>query len=381
MKKNIVFFSGNDHTPWGGSEELWAGAARALLEKAHIVQVYARQWPRTPDRIEKLQVLGAQVHFYTFPGSKSFLQRAIDKVIKSQELYKKLFLTSMQTNPDLYVISLGNPYGQAQAWLRELKKARHDYVLIINLASEIFWPSDELLEECMDIYREARKVYFLAHNNLNIVERQLGIRLPNAELVYTPRTVDFGVEPTWPKEDGFFHVACAGRLSPLHKGQDLLFEVMKQDKWRQRNIRIKLYGEGENVRSLKRLKESYGLEQISFHSFENDVRSIWNANHAAIFPSRMEGMPLALIEALLCHRMAIVTDIAGHAEVVKDNETGFIAEAPTVKHIDEALERAWAQRHRWQEMGLKAGADIRTIVPEKPAEIFAGKLEALLAGR
>ena len=41
-------------------------------------------------------------------------------------------------------------------------------------------------------------------------------------------------------------------------------------------------------------------------------------------------MPLSLVEALFCGRPALVTDIAGHAELITEGENGFLAEAATV---------------------------------------------------
>ena len=53
-------------------------------------------------------------------------------------------------------------------------------------------------------------------------------------------------------------------------------------------------------------------------------------------------MPLALVEAMLCGRTAVVTDVGGNAEWIEDGETGFVAEAATAKSFGAALkERGW----------------------------------------
>ena len=57
-----------------------------------------------------------------------------------------------------------------------------------------------------------------------------------------------------------------------------------------------------------------------------------------MLPSRFEGLPLALVEAMLCPRPAVVTNVAGNTEVIEDGETGFVAAAPTAGHLDEAME-------------------------------------------
>ena len=65
-------------------------------------------------------------------------------------------------------------------------------------------------------------------------------------------------------------------------------------------------------------------------------------------------MPLSVVEAMLCGRPCIVTDVAGNRELIRDNVNGFLAKAPTVELLDEAMNRAWENRHRLREMGEAA---------------------------
>jgi glycosyltransferase involved in cell wall biosynthesis len=95
-----------------------------------------------------------------------------------------------------------------------------------------------------------------------------------------------------------------------------------------------------------------------------------------VLPSRFEGNPLALIEAMLCGRVPIATNVGRVAELVDDNRHGFVAPAATSELIDDALERAWQRRHEWQAMGQLAAAAIRQRHSLRPAEDFA---DAVLA--
>ena len=63
---------------------------------------------------------------------------------------------------------------------------------------------------------------------------------------------------------------------------------------------------------------------------------------------------MALIEALLCGRPAVVTDAGDSARWVLDGSTGFVAAAARPRPLEEALDRAWNARHRWEEMGRAA---------------------------
>ena len=115
---------------------------------------------------------------------------------------------------------------------------------------------------------------------------------------------------------------------------------------------------------------------ISATSFEGqtaDLTSIWKEHHALVLPSRAEGLPLALVEAMMCGRPCVVTKVGGNAKVVEDGITGFLA-APDEDSIDAALEEAWARRGELREMGQRAALRIRELVPANPAEDFADTL-------
>jgi len=117
-----------------------------------------------------------------------------------------------------------------------------------------------------------------------------------------------------------------------------------------------------------------GLSNVSFAGYEADVARIWERNHALLLPSRAEGLPLVLVEAMLSGRVPIVTDLAGNAEVVEDGRTGFIAAAASEAALAEAMERAWARRADWPAIGAAAGAAIRELVPPDPPGLLADTL-------
>jgi glycosyltransferase involved in cell wall biosynthesis len=81
---------------------------------------------------------------------------------------------------------------------------------------------------------------------------------------------------------------------------------------------------------------------------------------------------------MLCARPAVVTNVAGNPEVIEDGQTGFVAAAPTVGHLDEAMERAWRHRGNWRAMGVEAARQIRRLVPPDPAGEFVKELMTLV---
>lgn len=90
---------------------------------------------------------------------------------------------------------------------------------------------------------------------------------------------------------------------------------------------------------------------------------------------------MVTVEAMLCRRACVVTCCGRNGDLVDDNETGFVAQAATVKLLDEALERAWQARHQWREMGELAALRVDQRYSRQPVEDFADRIEALAAGR
>jgi glycosyltransferase involved in cell wall biosynthesis len=129
---------------------------------------------------------------------------------------------------------------------------------------------------------------------------------------------------------------------------------------------------------LRDLARHLALKKVDFPGFVSDVESIWKTHHALVLPSRTEGLPLALIEAMMCGRFGIVTNEGGTSEVVDEGRTGFIANAAKVDELDHAMERAWAMRAEWESIGKAAGRAVRTMVPLDPLASFTAKLLRLV---
>jgi glycosyltransferase involved in cell wall biosynthesis len=198
--------------------------------------------------------------------------------------------------------------------------------------------------------------------------------------VRNPFNVDFNAKPSWPLpgRDGELRFACVGRLEPTGKGQDILFEALATPAWATRKWRLHLYGDGLNRGSLESWSRRLGLsDRIVFEGWVTGIEKIWALNHVLVMPSRIEGLPLSVVEAMLCGRPVVATAVAG-AEVIEDEITGFLAEAPTVSCVADALERFWARREDAREIGAMAAKKIRDLVPPDPARVFADKLKELL---
>lgn len=346
----IAIISTMAGSPWGGSEELWAATADIALENGHSVALSTYQWTEIAPQIVQLQQKGAKVLFQPLP-KPGIVGRIISKFnISFDELFR--------FQPDVLIINQGGTYDPLTMRLGNLFDLLYSrsipYIVICHCNEDSYTPSPAIRAQAIRLFENAASVLFVAERNLKTAERQLARKLPNSQIVRNPvnlTTIDAIPSPPL-KTVNFANVA---RLEVDFKGQDTLFEALSTAPWQTRNWQLNLYGKGRDSEYLQTLAHHYNIgDRVQFHGHVQDVRMIWSSNHFLVLPSRREGTPLSLVEAMLCGRPAIVTDVGGNTEWVEESITGFIAEAPTARSLTAALERAWQAQSTWKTMATQA---------------------------
>jgi glycosyltransferase involved in cell wall biosynthesis len=352
---------------WGGSEELWSGAARVLAERGHHVTAFKTALDEGHPSIRRLKSLCTVRNLPRPPRLQPLATRA-------HLLLLAVRLTARR--PDLVVVSQGDNHDGLH-FGHLCRKLRIPYALISQKAADHFWPPDESRRYRRSVFGGAARCFFVSEHNRWLTEDQNGARLANAVVVRNPYLVPAGGPLPWPERgDGSLRLACVARLYLLDKGQDMLLRVLAREKWRGRSLHVSFYGRGINGEALSELAARLGLRNASFEGQTEDVPGIWREHHALVLASRAEGLPLALVEAMMCGRPAVVTKVGGNPEVVEDGVNGFLA-APDEDSIDAALEEAWARRGELRAMGERAALRIRELVPINPAAEFADLLSDL----
>ncbi len=400
---------------WGGSEELFGSTAKYLKQQGHEVYVFKLQICAHP-RILELQAAGVKVialnslqflkvkhhafiliHYLVrllrflpipvkcyFIHKQSLLLQTLRRIESSLLVISQkdnidpqrsfLLHTLRQIEPSLVVISQGDNFDGLN-YGHICLELNLPYVIISQKASDPFWPHGNKRQMMQDVYRKAKFSFFVSQHNLSLTEAQIAYRFTNAEVIRNPHQALIPEALLYPRiENDCFKIACVARLWILDKGQDVLLRVLAQDKWQNRNLQISFFGEGVDREALMDMATLLGIKNVSFYGFVNNILDVWHHHHALIMPSRAEGLPIALVEAMMCGRPAIVTDVGGISEVVEDNLTGFIAKGAFFTAVDEAMERAWQRRYEWEYIGKQASIYIRKIIPPYPEQIFADKL-------
>lgn len=377
----IVFVNDVHGSRQSGCQVLWARSALHLKESLTARVGLAFRSGSCPDLDEVVRLLGAGCqHFLEKTDLPSMPTRIIRRLLRRKTIVDARFATLSwldSLKPDLVVICQSGCVG-VDFWGHRLRKRDLRYVTLTQCADVHMWLPDDENDLLREGYLGAQRNYFVSEGNLRIVETMIGAPLENGTVICNSFRATFDQAFSWPTQDSTLRMACVARLYPPAKGQDLLLKVLAGDKWKSRDIHLSLVGSGSCLRSLQRLVNNLGLEsKVSFTGHVEDISTVWKQHHLLVMPSRYEGMPLAILEALLQGRPCVTTDVAGHAEYITDGQNGFLAEAPTVKHLDDALELAWQKRGELEEMGKQAYARAHQQIPADPAARFAEELSIL----
>jgi glycosyltransferase involved in cell wall biosynthesis len=122
-------------------------------------------------------------------------------------------------------------------------------------------------------------------------------------------------------------------------------------------------------------------KRVEFMGHSSTPMEIWKTHHALVLMSRYEGTPLVLMEAMLAGRPVISTAVAGIPELIKHGLNGFLAEAPSVEHVQRCLEEAWSRNADWPAIGRAGHAAAAERAREVPAVRLARELLALAKQR
>lgn len=346
---------------WGGSEGLWSETAKHLTNMGIKTIASVQNWqPLSPN----IEVLHNQydIEIMTRNGTSQII--AEETITKQQ--------------PNLVVISLGNSL-EGTVWTDACRRSKIQYILIVHYAAEWEFPDNSLFEKLKNSYRDAKHIYFVSQNSRSIVEKQIAFGVGGSSSIATcPCNIPLNVNLPFPSLVGGLKMACVARLDPKDKGQDLAISVLAQEKWRKRPIKLSLYGNGSGSKVIQELISYYNLSSVEVVGFVTDIKEIWRNHHVLLLPSRAEGKPLSLMEAMLCGRVPAVTDVAGNTELVTHMETGFVAEFPRMNCVDAMLEHVWQNQSRLQYMGEQAKSHAMALLDPTPANSLAKKLKDFL---
>lgn len=160
-------------------------------------------------------------------------------------------------------------------------------------------------------------------------------------------------------------VLSVGRLDP-QKGQDLLLDAFRRLVARHPDARLGVVGTTgrssatrearEYHRRIRSLAASEALEgRVRFLGWRDDVPRLLAATDLYAQPSRWEGWPVAVVEAMAAGVPLVTSDCSGRPRGFVDGEHGWIVPTGDVEALEAALSRALRRtRTELRRMGGRA---------------------------
>jgi glycosyltransferase involved in cell wall biosynthesis len=154
---------------------------------------------------------------------------------------------------------------------------------------------------------------------------------------------------------------CAGRLEE-QKGHAVLIEALAEVKRRGLDFVVALAGDGSLRAELERRVAGLGLTDcVRFLGMVEELGPLLAAADAVVMPSRWEGLPLTLLEALARGRPVVASAVGGIPEVIEDRVSGRLVPPGDVTALVEALE--WL--HRRADLAAALGREGLATVRER----------------
>lgn len=279
---------------------LYVGMRQATTALFPLVQA---MWQQTPDR---RAYFGGRL-----PGIVASL------LLRRAKGYKRPFLANVVGDPQ-NVLAAGvlGPVGMVLAPVAGAVLRRQ-----VRLADAVVYVTERYLQQ---LYPARSDVLQLARSN---------VELPASAFAAHDRNRPAG-EP--------FRLISVGSQEQLYKGHDLLLRAVAGLHRSGRRVELHLVGAGRRQRELRNLAERLSIAKgVIFHGHVgevNRVRDLLDASDVYVQPSRTEGMPRALLEAMAralpCagssaggipelldpHLVFGVDDLAGLVEIIKKLE-------------------------------------------------------------
>lgn len=181
--------------------------------------------------------------------------------------------------------------------------------------------------------------------------------------------------PTRPSTTGRFILIQLGRLCD-QKNQILLIDAFASICKKHYQWDLHIVGDG-NLKEdiISHIKHLALRDRVFLMGNRNDVPELLTSSHLFCIPSKWEGFPNALAEAMAHGLPAIgLSDCPGVRDLIIDNETGKLT---SKKGLSQALDHLMSNPKTRQAMGGKARTYIAQYTPDKSFQCWNSLLEEL----
>jgi glycosyltransferase involved in cell wall biosynthesis len=363
--------------PWGGSEELWSQAAAWLARRGVRAGCLVFRWRAKEDRLEALRAAGVAVHQLPNLGRlrRGGAERLLHEGVSRPAAWVRARLVPWGAY-DHVLVSQGAHEADHGPVYGLLGRVRSYSLLFHSYREDERFPAHRA-RRLRGLVAGAAHNLFAAERIRAALERQLDFAIPRAAVVHNPLGFAEPAEAAPLPGGDPARLVTLGALQLATRAHDLILAALSGARWRDRAWRLEVFGSGPDAGAVQALVARHGLaDRVALHGHTRDARAALEGAHLLVQVTRQDALPLALTEAMALGRPALVTDVGDMAAWVEEGRSGFVAGAVSLESVEAALERAWAARARWPDMGSNARARYLALRPRDPCAALADLIGA-----
>jgi glycosyltransferase involved in cell wall biosynthesis len=162
---------------------------------------------------------------------------------------------------------------------------------------------------------------------------------PSGRVRIVPNGVDHERFRAGPSRGREVRLLFVGRLVP-NKGADDAVRAFAGVRRLRGDVSLTVVGDGPQREDLAALARRLGVaDGVRFAGWARDVERYLAEADVLLRPTRTEGMPLTVLEAMASGVCILASDVPGNAELIDDGRTGVLVPAGDVRALAAALRR------------------------------------------
>lgn len=369
----------NTMNEFGGLEEFAKNLAVGVQKQGHPVSFLSTVWVPA-DNQYKRDLIAAGVEFLQPP-------RWLSLIISDWDMKEKILSVVMKiSTPFVWLLALvlviikQKPWKQAhmsaRGWLQGLwmkrwigpdrrkpviilmlnnwlRKWKPDVIHIQGYTSDLLYLIDWAYDKNIPVIYEEHQTpdaqfdwWKDFRSTINKASMVIGVSEKSAEALrevcgvteapirvayyMVPDPIDAGWSPNLvkPREDGVIRITTPVRLY-VTKGLSYLLEAIVKVQAVNPKAQFRVYGDGPMREELLAYADKLGLNGkeifVGSYTSREHLSKIMSETDIFVMSSILEGLPVAILEAMSYGRPMVVTPVGGIPEAIQDNENGLLS--------------------------------------------------------
>lgn len=164
-------------------------------------------------------------------------------------------------------------------------------------------------------------------------------------------------------------ILSVGELN-INKNHAMVIEALKQ--FKDKNFKYFICGVGSLEYSLKEKIKNSGLEEkVVLLGYRTDVLEIMKISDLFVFPSKREGLPVSVMEAMSIGLPIVASNIRGNMDLIQNNITGKLFDVNALTELTEILQLFFSGDMPLDIYSHNASMNIQNYSKEKVAHQIA----------